>query len=157
MVSMVGSGASALHAASVRAQHRTLIEGFIALRPKKRTNKVSWVIFGGCAYFVVALIGDASVREALFAPRGEARAPQYAATAPAAQRAPVQVQHAQPQLAQATPGQTQATPPAVVTFPVFAVPAGPAAGATDAPLPHPKAHHTAPTHRAHSRSTKRTK
>ena len=134
-------GVADYQAASIRAQHADLIQGLIQLKPKKRAPRATWVIFGGCAYFVVALLGDHSVREALFSPKGEGRAPQYVATAPAApQRAPIQAQ------AQA---QAQAQP-AVVTFAPFSVPAMDPP-ATDAPLPRTKAHHTAPTHRAHSK------
>lgn len=134
----MGHTAETMHLASIRAHHHELIAGLVALRPKKRASKVSWVFMAGCAYFLLALIGDASVREALLSPKGEARLPQYAAwTAP--RRAPA------------------ALPSQLVTTPRVAMPAVVAVATPIAPPSDPAlqvAHHTAKAKRAHSKHSK---
>jgi len=116
----------------VRTQYGSLVDGLIALNPKKRKPWAQWIVFVGCLFVLVSLGGDRQVRDALFSPRLPARAPtaaQVVAQAqppvrafqqrPAAQ--PVQVA---PAVAFAAPQQPAALrqPAPLVGMPLFATP-----------------------------------
>lgn len=126
-------------------QYRELVQGLHSLRPKKRGNPVSWIILMGCTYVVGGLGADASVREALFAPSAPHHAPAFTAAAPAlpAGVAPANMRVAMPVVVIPTP-QALAAPVQPESQP------GVTEQQDDSPLPHAKAHNTAPTKRAHS-------